>query len=83
MCNNLRKVKYLLEKCGFDPDATTDGRAEMEERAKEHDGYFHRWVDDVDTSKDIPFIKTVALIEDKESGKLYTTESANIRFVKD
>lgn len=55
----------------------------MEEFSKERKGYFHRWVDDVDTSKDIPFIKTVALIEDEESGEVIMVEYYNLKFMKD
>ena len=83
MCNNLRKVTYCLGQREFIPDATQEERIEMEEFSKERKGYFHRWVDDVDTSKDIPFIKTVALIEDEESGEVIMVEYYNLKFMKD
>lgn len=52
----------------------------MEELSKERSGYFHRWVDDVDTSKDIPYIKTMALVEDKADGSIYMVEYNNLKF---
>ena len=55
----------------------------MEELIKERTGYFHRWVDDVDTSKDIPYIKTMALVEDEADGTVYTVEYQYLKFVKE
>ncbi len=55
----------------------------MEEISKVRSGYFHRWVDDVDTSKDIPYIKTMALVEDIENGEVYMVENHLLNFLKD
>lgn len=55
---------------------------EMEELSKERSGYFHRWVDDVNTSKDIPYIKTMALVEDNADGSMHMVEFKNLKFSK-
>ena len=81
MCINLRKVTFSL---GYDecyPDQTPQEVAQMIELSKERNGYFHRWVEEVDTSKDLPFIKSVGLVEDCEDGKLYTVEYQNLKFI--
>lgn len=77
---NLRKVTFKLGDYSFDPDATETQQAEMEEFSKVRQGYFHQWVDDVDTSKDIPYVKTMALVEDATDGKLHQVESYNVEF---
>ena len=38
---------------------------------------------DNENGKDIPYVKTVALVEDAESGKMNIVEYYNLRFVKD
>ncbi len=74
---------YLLECDGFNPDASPKELAEYECCSQEREGYFHRWMDDNETGKDIPYVKTVALVEDAESGKMNIVEYYNLRFVKD
>jgi len=83
MCNSLRKVTFKLGCYEFHPDATPEEKAEMEALSKERNGYFHRWVDDVDTSRDIPYVKTMALVEDAEDGKVHIVETYNMRFTED
>lgn len=68
---------------GFDPGATPEEMAEMKDYSKEREGYFHRWVDDIDTSKDVPYVKTVALVEDAENGRMHGVEYDNLRFIDD
>ncbi len=80
MCKILRKVRFSLGNYVFDPDATPEEMAESDDISKIRIGYFHRWVDDVDTSKDIPFIKTMALVEDIENGQVYMVEYHNVVF---
>lgn len=80
MCNSLRKVTFKLMHYEFDPDATPDGEAETEKLSKEREGYFHRWVDDVDNSKDIPYVKTMALVEELENGSMHVVEYYNLTF---
>lgn len=81
MCINLRKVTFSLGYPEFYPNQTPQEEAQMRELSKERNGYFHRWVEEVDTSKDLPFIKSVALVEDCENGKLYTVEYQNLKFI--
>lgn len=80
MGNTLRKVTFTLGSYEFNPDATPAETAEMERISKERNGYFHRWVDDIDTSKDIPYVKTMALVEDPEDGLMHMVEYYNVRF---
>lgn len=54
----------------------------MEDYSKERDGYFHRWVDDVETNKEIPYVKTLALIEDTADGKVYVVDFNNVNFTE-
>ena len=67
----------------FIPDATDKEKQEMDELCKERRGYFHRWTEDVDSSKEIPCVKTMALVEEAESGKIYEVEYYNLRFTTD
>ena len=80
MCKTLRKVTFSLGRYEFHPDPTPKEEAEMEELSKERKGYFHRWVEDVDTSKDIPYLRPLALVEDIEDGSMHTVEYYNLRF---
>jgi len=83
MCDSLRKVTFTLGHYEFHPDATSEENAEMNEFSKERNGYFHRWVEDVETSKDIPYVKTMALVEDFESGLVHMVEYTNLKFTED
>ncbi len=65
----------------FLPDSTSREKEGMDELSKQRSGYFHRWVDDVDTSKDIPYIKTMALVEDNTDGTVYMVEYQNLKFL--
>lgn len=53
---------------------TREEREEEHELGRMRDGYFHRWVDDVDTSRDIPYLKPMALVEDFEDGKMHLVD---------
>ncbi len=81
MCIALRNVTFRLGNYEFNPDADIKEEAEMQDRCKERSGYFHRWVDDVETNKDIPYVKTMALVEDAEDGKIHTVEYYNLQFI--
>lgn len=83
MSNTLRKVIYRLGNSEFWPDATEEDQEEMAELSKERRGFFHRWAEDVDTSKDIPCIKPMALVEDAETGEIHFVEPFKIRFTID
>lgn len=80
MCKGLCRVTFSLGSYEFIPDATPKERKEMEELSKERIGYFHRWIDDVDTSKDIPYVKTMALVEDNADGAVHMVEYYNLKF---
>lgn len=83
MCEKLRKVTFTLGRNEFNPEPTPREQAEMEELTKQRNGYFHKWVEDVDYSKEIPFVKSMALVEEVESGEMHVVESYNIKFVVD
>ena len=83
MCENLRKVVFSLGNYEFHPNETPVERQAMEERIKDRNGYFHKWVEEVDNSKEIPVIKPMALVEDAESGKIHEVEINNIKFSSD
>ena len=76
---DLRQVKYSLrnpEDCGF-MDCID------EEETKERDGYFHRWTDiEIESPESHNFIlKTVALIEDNETGRMELIDIDCLRFI--
>lgn len=81
MCKDLRRVTFTLRSYEFLPDSTSREKEGMDELSKQRSGYFHRWVDDVDTSKDIPYIKTMALVEDNTDGTVYMVEYQNLKFL--
>lgn len=83
MCNNLRKIIFSLGTYEFDPDASPAQEEEMKELCRERRGFFHRWTEDVDNSKDIPFVKAMALVEDADTGQIHVVEYHNIRFTID
>ena len=72
MSEELRKVTFCIGyPDGFDPDAT-----------RERDGYFHKWVEEQDVSPQTgeAYTKTLALVEDAESGKVYKVETDLVTF---
>lgn len=83
MCVKLRKVIFSLGTYEFLPDATDKEKQEMDERCKDRRGYFHRWIEEVDASQDLPFIKPIALVEDADTGKIHEVEYHNLRFISD
>ena len=83
MCNKLRKVIFSLGTYEFIPDATDKEKQEMDERCKERHGYFHKWIEEVDSSKEIPFVKTMALVEEANNGKFHEVDIHNLRFTTD
>ena len=80
MCNSLRKITFQLGRYEFHPAASPKDKAEIEELTKVREGYFHRWVDEIDNSKDIPYVKTMALVEDIADGKVHMVEYDNLKF---
>lgn len=76
---NLRKVRFsqMNWEIGFD-DKEQD---EINKLAKERYGYFHCWTEEVDNSKDLPFVKKMALIEECETGKIKKIDFNLIEFI--
>lgn len=77
----LREVRFQLLNYEYLPDARQAEIEEMNNLTKERMGYFHCWTNDVDTSKDLPFIKKMALIEDIETGEIHMVEYTKFKFV--
>ena len=72
---------FKLGRYEFDPEATPEEQKRMEEYSKDRQGYFHRWVDDIDMSKDIPYVKTMGLVEDAGDCSLCRVEIEDIHFI--
>lgn len=82
MLKDLRRVTFSLGNYEFIPNPTPQEQIQMEELSKERQGFFHCWVNDVDNSKDIPYIKTMALVEDESDGTVHMVEYQNLKFSK-
>lgn len=83
MSEELRKVTFCIGyPDGFDPDATEEESQYEFERTRERDGYFHKWVEEQDVSPQTgeAYTKTLALVEDAESGKVYKVETDLVTF---
>ena len=83
MCKDLRKVTFTLGSYEFTPNPTSKEKTDIEYLCKERSGHFHRWIDDVCTSKDIPYIKTMALVEDDADGSVHMVKYQNLKFSKE
>lgn len=77
--NKLRKVRFSQMKWEYNFDEKE--QEEINNLAKERDGYFHCWTEEIDESKSIPHIKKVALIEDCLTGKMHKVEYNLIKFI--
>lgn len=81
----LRKVAFAIGyRNGFDPDMTDEELKEEHERTRERAGFFHKWVEESDISPQTQelYTKTLALVEDIETGKMYKVEPDLIKFQK-
>lgn len=76
---NLRKVLFSQMKWEFNFDEKEQN--DINRLAKEREGYFHCWTEDVDNSKDIPFVKKMALIEECETGEIKKVDYNLIKFI--
>jgi len=65
------------------PALSPEEESKQQDLAGDRKGFFHKWVEEVDPSGDIPCIKPVALVEDVDEGRIYTIDYNNIRFVED
>ncbi|MCH5328476.1 MAG: hypothetical protein J1E02_05605 [Coprobacter sp.] len=81
MKNDLRKVRFSLCQKQYRPDE--DLQKKNEELSRIRLGYFHRWIDDVDNSKEIPCIKAYALVEDADTGKIHPVDYWLLTFIDD
>lgn len=84
MKEKLRKITFSLAYYYFEPDLTDEQQKEQEEETRQRDGYFHKWVEESDISPQTqePYTKTLALVEDIETGKMYKVEPDLIKFQK-
>lgn len=85
MEKELRKVSFAIGyRNGYDPDMTDEELKEEHERTRERAGFFHKWVEESDISPQTqePYTKTLALVEDIETGKMYKVEPNLIKFQK-
>lgn len=85
MQEDLRKVMFQPGYCnGFDPDWTEEERQEEYERTRRREGCFHKWVEEQDICPQTgnPYTKTLALVEDADTGQMYKVEPELITFVK-
>lgn len=73
----LRKVAFAIGyRNGYNPDMTDEKLKEELERTRERAGFFHKWVEESDIipQTDAAYTKTLALIEDAETGNMYKVE---------
>ena len=84
MKEKLRKITFSLAYYYFEPDLTDEQHKEQEEETRQRNGYFHKWVEESDISPQTqePYTKTLALVEDIETGKMYKVEPDLIKFQK-
>ena len=73
MKEKLRKITFSLAYYYFEPDLTDEQQKEQEEETRQRNGYFHKWVEESDISPQTqePYTKTLALVEDIETVKMY------------
>ena len=84
MKEKLRKITFSLAYYYFEPDLTDEQQKEQEEETRQRNGYFHKWVEESDISPQTQelYTKTLALVEDIETGKMYKVEPDLIKFQK-
>ena len=82
MQTELRKVEFSLGHESFSPDEKE--QKEIEELARKRFGYFHRWVEIEEQSAQSGRFreKTVALVEEVDTGKMYYVEVDFIHFTQ-
>ncbi|MDE6702063.1 MAG: hypothetical protein K2K00_00110 [Muribaculaceae bacterium] len=75
----LRKVLFSQMKWELSLD--NDEQQTIDDLSKEREGLFHCWTEEVDNSKDIPFVKKMGLIEECETGKIREVDYNLIKFI--
>ncbi|MBD5215786.1 MAG: hypothetical protein HDS78_04625 [Bacteroidales bacterium] len=83
MCKELRKVLYKIRPYEQYPADYREAHPEELKDFEKRRGYFHRWVDDVDFSGDVPVTKPLAIIEDADTGKVELINYFCINFTED
>ena len=58
-----------------------NGQQHVDALSKEREGLFLCWTEEVDDSKDIPFIKKMALVEECETGEIRKVDYNLIKFI--
>lgn len=76
---DLRKV--LFSQIKWELSLDDNDQQDIDALSKEREGLFHCWTEEVDNSKDIPFIKKMALIEECETGKILKIDYNLIKFI--
>ncbi len=79
---NLRKVKFTLE--GQVDLGLMDYKdeAELEEKTKERDGWFHTWGNECFRNDEKLIEHVVGVVEETETGKIYHVIPERMYFVK-
>lgn len=79
---SLRKVSFSIACRQFEPDLSEEEQKQHGEETRERDGYFHQWVtEEAQSPKSGRFYdRTMALVEDAETGRIYKVETDLIKF---
>lgn len=80
--DGLRKVVFSLMTPQFEPDLSKEEQKQHDEKTRERDGYFHQWVTEETQSPQSGrfYDKTMALVEDLETGSIYKVETDLVKF---
>ena len=79
---DLRKVVFSIMYPQFRPGLSEEEQRRLDENTRERYGYFHKWVTVEEQSPQSGrfYDKTVALVEDVETGKLYKVDTELMKF---
>ena len=83
MCKELRKVLYQIRPYEHYPADYREAHPEELKDFEKRRGYFHRLVDDVDSSKEVPVTVQLAMVEDADTGKIQYVPQSCINFTED
>ena len=79
---SLRKVGFSIAYRQFEPGLSEEEQKQLYEKKREREGYFHQWVTEETQSPQSGrfYDKTMALVEDLETGSIYKVETDLIKF---
>lgn len=79
---DLRKVVFSIMYPQFRPGLSDEEQRRLNENTRKRNGYFHKWVTIEEQSPQSGrfYDKTMALVEDAETGKLYKVETELMTF---